>query len=675
MIRKTHCQFSLTDLHVVKSDSGATVLEAAISDDQPDRFQERVSDKALESMARQLKENKIPLLPTHRDTFDIGFSIDARIENTASAKRLIASFQLDMRFPEAQVLAGDTENGVNSKQLSIGGNLNGHNPQAVLWETHPQHGAIRILNDILLDHVAVTRADHAVNPRTEFLSLTSQIFRSMEESGAWDEIEKAHMAASASLPWSFSTKDGDALIKRGGFALYSASNTFRDVAKSAVEKGAYKLPHHKLRDGQWELFPRGVVAATVVFAGGRGGVKLEPTGQPKKLTDEERIAAAGVNGHKSATDRNGVRDHLLAHYRELGLTPPSALAKSEDYDEDTLIKQLADQGVDLSWLPHVDWQALFEADSDESAIEVLERADHNDSKDVTVEKPIENEQTVGKGVNLSSIILGLGADDKQGGLLAKSLEAGRETISKAGAKMSSATRKKIAAAYKDLNSALIDAGFEIEEEEEVPAEETTKSVESFKPASETTVNAPAETPADAPAETPAETEAPAETKTEESAPAEEPAKTDEAPAETEAPAEDEAKDEAAADETKSDEDKGEETEKAADAPSDPAGASEKFDLNAIAALFDSKLGTLKSELKSELTAEMTKRTEATEKAMISALDAMDKKVEPVAEQVKRIARRTGGSGDIGDTASADPSTSKKSVFASIFSGAKDHAGL
>jgi hypothetical protein len=64
------------------------------------------------------------------------------------------------------------------------------------------------------------------------------------------------------------------------------------------EKGAYKLPHHELIDGELKVVWRGVVAAMTVVNGARGGVDI-PESQ-----------------------RRLVYDHLAAHYGEFDEAPP-----------------------------------------------------------------------------------------------------------------------------------------------------------------------------------------------------------------------------------------------------------------------------------------------------------------------------------------------------------------
>jgi hypothetical protein len=64
-------------------------------------------------------------------------------------------------------------------------------------------------------------------------------------------------------------------------------------------KGAYRLPHHEVVDGQVRVVWRGVVAAMGVVNGARGGVDLPET------------------------DRRSVYDHLASHYRQFHEEPPA----------------------------------------------------------------------------------------------------------------------------------------------------------------------------------------------------------------------------------------------------------------------------------------------------------------------------------------------------------------
>lgn len=65
------------------------------------------------------------------------------------------------------------------------------------------------------------------------------------------------------------------------------------------EKGAYKLPHHEIVDGELRVVWRGVVAAMTVVNGARSGIDIPEA------------------------DRRKVYDHLAEHYAEFDEEPPS----------------------------------------------------------------------------------------------------------------------------------------------------------------------------------------------------------------------------------------------------------------------------------------------------------------------------------------------------------------
>ena len=94
----------------------------------------------------------------------------------------------------------------------------------------------------------------------------------------------------------------DELINRGWSTVARAHAWYDPEADPEHdpprEKGAYKLPHHELVDGELKVVWRGVVAAMTVVNGARGGVDI-PASQLRE-----------------------VYDHLAAHYAEFDEEPP-----------------------------------------------------------------------------------------------------------------------------------------------------------------------------------------------------------------------------------------------------------------------------------------------------------------------------------------------------------------
>ncbi len=93
------------------------------------------------------------------------------------------------------------------------------------------------------------------------------------------------------------------IIEERGWDGVALAHAWHDTAEDPQhdppqEKGAYKLPHHELVDGELRVVWRGVVAAMTVVNGARGGVDIPDA------------------------DRRRVYDHLSEHYAEFDEAPP-----------------------------------------------------------------------------------------------------------------------------------------------------------------------------------------------------------------------------------------------------------------------------------------------------------------------------------------------------------------
>lgn len=159
-------------------------VEAIASDTGIDYYMERMSENAINKMVDQCK-NSIIVLPTHWDTFEIGKTVDAEAIESPFNSELTALkviIELNMKYPQAEALYDEVEKGSPTKQLSVGGNLNQENDDAAYWEEIDveidlPNGQkvnrtywILVLDDLILDHIAITRANHAANERTGFLA-------------------------------------------------------------------------------------------------------------------------------------------------------------------------------------------------------------------------------------------------------------------------------------------------------------------------------------------------------------------------------------------------------------------------------------------------------------------------------------------------------------------------
>lgn len=111
--------------------------------------------------------------------------------------------------------------------------------------------------------------------------------------------------------WGFTAADGNKILEAYGgeesdaaWEAYKNAHAWFDSAADTEhspprQRGAYKLPHHKLdADGKMKTWPGGVIAAMAVVHGGRGGANIPDT------------------------ELESVYNHLVKHYKDIGLDAP-----------------------------------------------------------------------------------------------------------------------------------------------------------------------------------------------------------------------------------------------------------------------------------------------------------------------------------------------------------------
>lgn len=248
-------------------------VEAIASDTGIDYYMERMSDKAINQMVDQCK-NGIIILPTHWDTFDIGKTVDAEAIQSPFNSELLAlsvTIELDTRYPQAVSLFEDVEKGACEKQLSIGGWLNSDNDESAYWEeleveiSLPNGSKtnrtywILVLDDLILDHIATTRAKQAANERTGFTSAIAKSLRAefnekfevvkSNNDSALMGLKRIKAAGSFELKQPVEKRGGDLMIednkeivgvfRKGLLDIFkSVFSPFEDNSKEEIEKGA-----------------------------------------------------------------------------------------------------------------------------------------------------------------------------------------------------------------------------------------------------------------------------------------------------------------------------------------------------------------------------------------------------------------------------------------------------
>lgn len=175
--------FDVTLVKAYKATDGTLHVIGVASDDDVDLTGDKMHTMAIDSMAAQAKNHKLPLLPSHGDTFGFGHTHDAWVKKGAGIREFVVDFALDARYPQAQDLHAEVASGTCKKQLSIGGNVNRADEDAVSYEEDPKTKRYcRVIKKITLDHIATTRPKRAAVPRTRFLeAIVKSVFEGEPE--------------------------------------------------------------------------------------------------------------------------------------------------------------------------------------------------------------------------------------------------------------------------------------------------------------------------------------------------------------------------------------------------------------------------------------------------------------------------------------------------------------
>jgi hypothetical protein len=211
-----------------QDDKGKMHVRAVASDDRIDLQRDRMSQKALEKMAKSAKDG-VPFLETHRSVFEFGRTVGGEIlereQDGKKVRQLVVDVELDGDYPQARKLFKEVAAGNCKRQLSIGGKLNLKNREAVSIEM-TQNGLARTINDLDLDHIASTREKQAANPRTSFVEAISKALDDAEKAGWTHEVEPPPVASPEPV-----TDD----MKAGMGVLASLGRAFKDMFGGARE--------------------------------------------------------------------------------------------------------------------------------------------------------------------------------------------------------------------------------------------------------------------------------------------------------------------------------------------------------------------------------------------------------------------------------------------------------
>jgi len=162
-------------------ETGTQHVVGVASDDKEDFHGDRMGSGALRMMRDSAKKKKLPLLPDHRGTFELGHTHDAKLTKVAdNSTQLSIDFELHPLSSDAKILFQQIESGRPEKQMSIGGYIP-DDSRAIRFEETEDGRRVRVIEMLDLDHVAVTRKDHAANARTQWQFAVSKTIDEWEE--------------------------------------------------------------------------------------------------------------------------------------------------------------------------------------------------------------------------------------------------------------------------------------------------------------------------------------------------------------------------------------------------------------------------------------------------------------------------------------------------------------
>lgn len=128
-----------------------------------DKQDERMTGEAIDKMVGQAKAGQIDLLDHHRSSFTMGKSVDGWAD---TAKDYFIKFEVDQRHANVPQLMDDLSKGVvNKYQASVGGRVKDF---AREFNT-AKNRIVRVLKDVSLNHVAITRWQDSAYPSAGFV--------------------------------------------------------------------------------------------------------------------------------------------------------------------------------------------------------------------------------------------------------------------------------------------------------------------------------------------------------------------------------------------------------------------------------------------------------------------------------------------------------------------------
>jgi len=151
------------EMHIVLRASGPKV----------DRQDERMSPKAISKIIEKAKAGGVEMLDHHYASFPMAKSCDAWVDDGNG--ELLLELIANPKHPFVPMLIDDVQKGEHNYHTSVGGSV-----IKASWEYDRSLGkSVRVLEDVDVDHVAVTRAEKSAYPFDEKTSFVGAILKQL----------------------------------------------------------------------------------------------------------------------------------------------------------------------------------------------------------------------------------------------------------------------------------------------------------------------------------------------------------------------------------------------------------------------------------------------------------------------------------------------------------------
>lgn len=191
-------EFGLSVLKTENRD-GRMVVTVYATDTAPDADGDRCSEACLRRMIDRINTGNVELLNSHLEAIGFGRAIAAHTADAglyhaelAGETALLVEVELDENDPQAKKLFERAQSDKFHHQFSVGGRLNKKNPRAVRYVR-----GRRVFEDLLLDHIVVTRGDREAAPKPAANERTHIAMAVYKTLGMTESDEAAYKRSSA----------------------------------------------------------------------------------------------------------------------------------------------------------------------------------------------------------------------------------------------------------------------------------------------------------------------------------------------------------------------------------------------------------------------------------------------------------------------------------------------